>query len=641
MGDCVGRQMVHVPIFSRSPGRASQIGQECVASLFCSVNKDLRMRTRNRLFLVGLTVVLLGSCGGGGGGSSPSANNPAGSGSSGGTTTSSSQTSSSTTGNATDSNEALPSLPASIEQDYLTYESQLLDVEAHYGDKPLAISTSALWYKSLSYPSSAVVSKEAREFTADEAMEHGVGYGTFFNIDASKTLIFYTFWAPQKPASGGVYVLEMVDGVAQSLTATKIPGGTRVHVLGNADGTKTIVLPGVDEGELVLGEPGDAPSYVYDLASNSWSDANILSGAHGSIVFDFEKDGDDDVFVQSWGGEFDGSAMVFKNDAGSLSPLKIPHQDVPGLNALAPFYDESNRLGIVFTDAVNVGEQWGIPNERSVIAYFPSDLSARAEQVDELPIPYFERADYEGIPQVIPDWDGNVGLSHDVSAKVIDLDLDGDLDIVIGSMIWSDEYPYGVLQLLINNDGVFTDETDERLVNWVLAGNAPHQLDFIDLNDDGFIDILVSDHGNMFHKIPSLQDNSLGGGSRVLINDGTGHFVVVAHHLIHQNKAFGTTFVPSISAFDEKLRFTRMDTFASSQPSRSIYVEEVEFDYAYSTGPNGRDPAAWGEPDFNEFFYLLHNQSARDAVTAGTYETGLEHYIEEGKSAGLKSHANE
>ncbi len=32
MGDCVGREMVHVPIFSRSPGRASQIGQECVAS---------------------------------------------------------------------------------------------------------------------------------------------------------------------------------------------------------------------------------------------------------------------------------------------------------------------------------------------------------------------------------------------------------------------------------------------------------------------------------------------------------------------------------------------------------------------------------------------------------------------------------
>ena len=54
---------------------------------------------------------------------------------------------------------------------------------------------------------------------------------------------------------------------------------------------------------------------------------------------------------------------------------------------------------------------------------------------------------------MIADWDGNVGLSHDVSAKVIDLDYDGDLDIVIGSMIWSDEYPYGVIQLLMNNEG--------------------------------------------------------------------------------------------------------------------------------------------------------------------------------------------
>ncbi len=347
----------------------------------------------------GLTLLLLGSCGGGGGGDSSPSVSPFGSGASGGSTSSNLQSSLSASGN--DANSGVPSLPESMEQDYLTYESQLLDVKAHYGSKPHALNTSALWYKSLSYPSSAVVSKDAKTFMADEPMEHGVGYGTYFNVDESKTLVFYTFWAPQKPASGGVYVLEMLDGVVQTLTATKIPGGTRVHVLNNSDGTKTIVLPGVDEGELVIGEPGDAPSYLYDIANNSWTDANILSGAHGSVVFDFQRDGDDDVFLQSWGGEFNDRAMVFKNDAGSLSPLEIPHHDVPGIMSLAPFYDDSDRLGIVFTDAVNVGEQWSIPNERSVIAYFPADLSAPAEQVDELPIPYFERADYEGIPQVI------------------------------------------------------------------------------------------------------------------------------------------------------------------------------------------------------------------------------------------------
>ena len=77
-------------------------------------------------------------------------------------------------------------------------------------------------------------------------------------------------------------------------------------------------------------------------------------------------------------------------------------------------------------------EKMGYSNERSVIAYF-SDLSASAEQVDELPIPYFERQ-IMGDPQVIADWDGNIGLLMTCS-KVIDLDYDGDLDIVIGSMI--------------------------------------------------------------------------------------------------------------------------------------------------------------------------------------------------------------
>ena len=150
-----------------------------------------------------------------------------------------------------------PALPASIDSDYLTYERQLLAIQQVYGDRPVALNSGALWYKSLSYPSSAVTAKDAEVFSVADAMEHGVGYGTFYNVDASRTLIFQTFWAPQKPASGGVYVLEMQDGIPISLSATKIPGGTRVHVINNQDGSVSMILPGVDEGELVSGEPGD------------------------------------------------------------------------------------------------------------------------------------------------------------------------------------------------------------------------------------------------------------------------------------------------------------------------------------------------------------------------------------------------
>ena len=84
-----------------------------------------------------------------------------------------------------------------------------------------------------------------------------------------------------------------------------------------------------------------------------------------------------------------------------------------------------------------------------------------------------------------------------------------------------------------------------------------------------------------------------------------------------------------------------MDSLPFGPPSRTISVEEIEFAYVYSTGPNGIDPADYGEPHFNEFFYLLKNEVVQDALNAGTYQTGLEHYLEEGKAMGLKAHARE
>ena len=49
--------------------------------------------------------------------------------------------------------------------------------------------------------------------------------------------------------------------------------------------------------------------------------------------------------------------------------------------------------------------------------------------------------------------------------------------------------------------------------------------------------------------------------------------------------------------------------------------------------------AEQGAPGFNEQYYLNENTSAKEAVDAGTYATGLEHYLAEGKEAGLKSFA--
>jgi hypothetical protein len=58
-----------------------------------------------------------------------------------------------------------------------------------------------------------------------------------------------------------------------------------------------------------------------------------------------------------------------------------------------------------------------------------------------------------------------------------------------------------------------------------------------------------------------------------------------------------------------------------------------------NTGPNFINASEKGVPGFNERYYLNENTSAQEAVTSGSYDTGLEHYLAEGKNAELKTFA--
>ena len=60
-----------------------------------------------------------------------------------------------------------------------------------------------------------------------------------------------------------------------------------------------------------------------------------------------------------------------------------------------------------------------------------------------------------------------------------------------------------------------------------------------------------------------------------------------------------------------------------------------------STGPNGIDPAKYGAPGFNEFYYLLHNEDVANAVSNGSYVSGLAHYLAYGRAEGRASNARE
>ena len=516
------------------------------------------------------------------------------------------------------------------------YEAVLDQIKSFYGILPTTINVSPTWFNSLQI-SPESFSSRTDHFQVEGTPDHGVGYGSFVNLPNNKQIVFYSTWEPQVPNGGIAFALEYENDEPKSIEYFPIEGSTFSWVLKNGNGTHSVVFMGVDEGKLHNGDQATSPTYFYDIMSKTLTQSYYLTTSHNSILSDYDNDGDDDIVAQSWNEPFNGRNFILQNEGGNFNPIPLGENAYPyisgmGIGTLG--YQEDGTFGVIIIDGSSK-EWFGVQPEESFIAYLSSDLS-KVEDIKPLPIPYFERSEYEEITQIIPGWEGNVGLSHDVAAKGIDLDYDGDLDIVISSMIWSDENPYTVLQILINDNGNYIDETDTRLYNWSLIGGGAHRLDFLDVNDDSYVDILVSDHGHPVGFHDWAIHGSILSGSRVLVNDGTGNFVTVIHQQINDSGDFLPSFVPSLNSRNE-LRWTVFNPNSTSQ----VEVRTRQLNMALSTGPNGIDPAKYGAPGFNEFYYLLHNEDVANAVSNGSYVSGLAHYLAYGRAEGRASNARE
>ena len=166
---------------------------------------------------------------------------------------------------------------------------------------------------------------------------------------------------------------------------------------------------GVDEGELANGEPGDATSWTFNPADNTFTEVPINVGCHGSNKFDYEQDGDEDVICQSWGGEFNSKPIIFRNNGLlDFEAVKVENNAVPGQMSASAFYD-NDFLYIIYTDTSGVALSYNIPEKSNVIAkYHPNDLT-KILDVTGLPLPYFERDVYKDIP-IVPGWEDSIGL---------------------------------------------------------------------------------------------------------------------------------------------------------------------------------------------------------------------------------------
>ena len=568
--------------------------------------------------------------------------------------------------NSSGSDSSSVSVVGEVLYSYAEWDSHSLvldDIQTRHQPYDIKINIEEIWYKTLSIPESNF-STTVDTYTFEELQRGGIGYGSHLAFE-DRTYVFHSNWEGfNMPENGRAAALvydndrNLIDFIYK-----KIPGGTHQYPLLNSDGSYQVLFPGVDEGELKNGEPGDATSWVFNPMDNTFSEVPINVGCHGSNKFDYEQDGDEDVICQSWGGEFNWKPIIFKNKGLlDFEAVMVESNGVPGHMSASAFYD-NDFLNIVYADTHGIGLSFNIAEFSNVIAkYFPNDLS-KIVDVIELPMPFFEKDIFKDIP-IVPNWENSVGLSHDVKSHPMDYDNDGDIDIIIASMIWAQGHKYGfsVIQFLTNKDGIYVDETEQRLFNWSLFSPGTHSMHFNDFNGDGYLDMYAEDSGCNWYGTegnPIIPDDYLCNG-RLAINDGTGHFnVIIETNQLNQINYIRENFPrwapfpgfsPLLGMTATKELFWSYIRHDYDAPETSggdvIYngnvdVITVKLSNKLSTGPNGIDPSLRGEPGFNEFYYLLHNDNARDSVIAGDYENGLEHYIAAGKELGYKSNAGD
>jgi hypothetical protein len=394
--------------------------------------------------------------------------------------------------------------------------------------------------------------------------------------------------------------------------------------------------------------------------------------SHNSNVGDFNGDGYPDIIASTYmtdGTYFDPAFFAFRtaknvmilyinNRDGTFTPHAMRYTKPISQGPSQPDYggggsasaigdlDGDGKSEIVMVDPqVVLGTNNITRGDTFIISNITLGNGEAYGDVTKLPAPYFEdKPEYSGYPSLFGE-----SKSHDIHVDIRDINNDGRPDILVSSIIWSlgTGTLGGVLQILLNKGNrQFEDITDTSLYNFFLGKSSGHQVEFMDVNGDGFPDIIMPQVGYFGPPAVSAQTWA----NQVLINTGTGKFVQAMWNEFHEMTLSQEQLVPGGGFLRQDWKYIPYplpDRRLGFIASQYVFLNGVPklgfFDFRaqtpLSTGPNGTDPALQGAPGFSEYFYLTEYPDVAAAVAAGQYSNGLAHYLSTGRSQGREAFA--
>lgn len=442
------------------------------------------------------------------------------------------------------------------------------------------------------------------------------------------------------------------------------------------------------------------PSFLLEASGDTFIERKILPsvGMHEGTIVDFNMDGLPDIigsggslndseagidttiypdrfqhvtagagvvlWINKGSGAFDFYTMKFN---GPIERSKEENESdlslkwiTPGTTVTASDFDGDGEMEVVITDAfdgLDGQPSYGsshilVDNLRFEALHFYGDIKA-------LPDSYFRQR-----PEKFGSVESNfspAAISTSLQAHAMDFDNDGDQDLIVNNLIWTEapDETAGMLQFLRNDGGLnFVDVTESVLFNFDIGKWAPHDLIIEDVTGDGFLDLILFGAGNTYATPRQWGTFSGGEGwagtlyryypkthaNEILINTGAGKFVSAfwegfeGYMLKRQNfyevagfgnGPWGMNSVKMHGYVDDgRVGFVFK---GDAYPEERFYFE-ARAGRRFHMGPRGFLGASSGVPGFSEYFYLTEYPDVAEAVASGLYSSGLDHFVKQGRN---------